>query len=98
MKIFRWPRNNIPFISWQHLTTSLLVGVSVGFFSYIFCLQTSVFSRRYFLLAIAIAIAGSLATSFLLKRHPFAFKNDYFISRRTFLLICLLFFLALPSY
>ena len=98
MKNFRWPRNNISFLSWQHLTTSVLIGVSIGFFSYIFCLQTSVFSRRYFLLGIAIAIVGSLTTYFLLKQHPFAFKNDYFISRRALLLKCLLFFLVLPSY
>jgi hypothetical protein len=98
VKIFRWLRNNILHLSWQHLSASILVGSTLGFFSYIFYLQTSVFSRRYLLLGIAIAITGSIAAYFLLKRNPFAFKNDYFISWRAFLLHCLLFFLALPFY
>jgi hypothetical protein len=98
MKNFQSLRNQFPHLSWQHLTASILVGSTLGFFSYIFYLQTSVFSLRYLLLGIAVAIAGSLAAYFLLKRHPFAFKNDYFISWRAFLLQCLLVFLALPSY
>jgi hypothetical protein len=98
MKNFQSLRNKFPHLSWQHLTASVLVGSTSGFFSYVFYLQTSVFSRRYLLLGIAIAIAGSLAAYFLLKRHPFAFKNNYFISWQALLLQCLLFFLALPSY
>jgi hypothetical protein len=98
VKNSRWLRNNIPYLSWQHLTASLLVGSTLGFLAYIFYLQTSVFSRRYLLLGILIVIAGSLTAYFLLKRHPFAFKNDYFISWQALFLQCLLFFLALPSY
>lgn len=91
-------RINFSHLSWQHLSASFFVGVSVGFFSYVLCLQTSVFSRRYLFLGIGIAIAGSLIAYFLLSQHPFAFKNKYFINRRSCLLAGLLFILALPSY
>ena len=98
MKQFRWRKDPAPLLSWQHLTASLLVGVSAGFFSYIFLLQTPVFSRRYFLLGIAIALAGSLIAYFLLQQHPFALQNNYFMSRPALLLYCLLYLLALPPY
>ncbi len=94
MKALRRLRNTIPPLSWQHLTASFLVGFCSGLLSYVFFLQTSVFSRRYLLFGIGIASAGSLIAYFLLKQ----LKNDYFINRRGFYLACFLFFLALPSY
>src|ERR1041385_906559 len=98
MKTLQRLRNTIPPLSWQHITASFLVGFSSGFLSYVFFLQTSVFSRLYLLLAIGIALVGSLVAYFFLQQHPFAFKNDFFINRRGVYLACLLFFLALPSY
>ena len=98
MKFSRWLTGDVSLISWQHVTASLLVGCTVGFFTYILYLQTPVFSRRYLVLALLIAVAGSLIAYFLLKRHPYASTNDYFISWQPFLLACLLYFLVLPSY
>src|ERR1043165_6276739 len=98
MKIPQRLRNKLPPLFWKHLAVSLLVGSSSGFLFYVFFLQTTVFSRRYLLLDLGIVITGSLISYSLLKQHPFAFKNDYFINRRSFSLVCLLFFLALPFY
>jgi hypothetical protein len=86
------------FRSWQHLTVSLLVGLSAGFFGYILAFQTPVFSRRYLLLGLVSAAAGVFATCFLLKWHPFADKNHYFINRQSLGLAGLLVLLALPSW
>ena len=98
MKYLRRLNNNVSLLSWQHVAASLLLGFSIGFFVYILFLQTPTFSRRYLFLGIVIVVAVSLAAYILLKRHPFASQNDYFISWRPFVLACLLFFLALPSY
>lgn len=98
MKIFQQLRNDIRLLSWRHVTISLMVGLSIGFFFYIFCFQTPVFSRRYLFLGILAAIAGILVAYFLFKHHPFAFENNYFVSWCALLLAGLLFFLALPSF
>jgi hypothetical protein len=95
MKFSRWLSDTF---SWQRLSASLMAGFSLGFFAYILYLQTPVFSRRSLFFGIAFAIAASGITYFLLRRHPFAFRNGFFISWRPLLFACLLFFLALPSY
>jgi len=98
MKQIRWLRVNLPLLFWQRLAASLSLGLSAGFFSYIFLLQTPAFSRRYLLFGIVIFIAASLAAYLLLKLHPLTIKDNYFISQRCLLLIFLLSFLALPSF
>ncbi len=98
MRFFRRLEDCASFPAWQHIVASLLVGLCIGFFSYIFFLQTSAFSRYYLLLGIVITIASCLVAYFLLEAHPFAFKSDYFLNRRAFWLVGLLIFLALPSY
>lgn len=98
MKLPRPLSSKVLLPSRQHATSSLLVGISVGFFVYILFLQTPVFSRRYLLLALVIAAGACPAAWFFLKRHPYAFRNDFFIGWRSLLLAGLLYILALPPY